>query len=899
MKIFVKTLLFFCLLGVTSKNFAQDIPSDLTKIKSYQITDNQLKKYIAQAGASGLSQTEVEAELKKRGLPDSEIVIIRERIRLINSANTKTAEGSIQNNLSRENSDSVNLMKNPGLPTGKTPSSKLFGADLFSTSNISFEPNLKIPTPPNYILGPNDMLNITFSGVNDAQQSVSINLEGNVNLKYIGPTSVNGLSVEEAKKRIFTMYSKIYPSLKSGKTQMQISLGNIRSIKVTILGSSLKAGTYTLPSLATVYNALYASGGPDDYGSFREIELIRRNKIIQKIDIYNYLLYGDQSQDMRLEDRDVIRIPMAKKRVLINGEIKTEGIFEILPGEKFNKLLQFAGGFRRSAYTALIKVERITEREKKLIDVTKSNFEEFLPEDGDTYTVGKILDRFENAVTILGAVFRPGNYSLVEGMRLKDLIDKAEGLKEDVYKKRALLYRLRDDQSKEMTSINLDDLYAGKVNNILLRKDDKLVISSLLDLLDEGAVSIGGSVRKPALYPFSDSMTLKDLIVIANGLTEEAFTGRAIITRVRIDGTSLTISVALDSIINGTKPDIILEKRDFVHISSISDLTNKAQISIFGAIKIPGSIQFSDSLTLKNLILRRGGFTEDASANNIEVARRRFVDPNNPKSLLSDIMKTPLDTIELSINNSDYYLKPYDIVTVKFDPFKKPQQLVNVEGQVLFPGPYALSQREERLSNLIDRAGGVLLEGNLKGIKLRRPRKIHLDVELISKMSLQTKDSSGTIVKDVTKDYEDIAIDGYDALKNRGGRADVILKDGDLITVPLNDDMVSINGEVLHPVKISYKSRNLKSYIGSAGGFVTSANKKRVFVVYANGRAARTKNVFMIFRKYPKVEPGTSIFVPRYDIEIRAKKSPAEIVATVSAVSTAAYLLIFISQQLK
>jgi protein involved in polysaccharide export with SLBB domain len=895
----LKLSLLFCLLSFSNFSKAQ-LPDDLSKIKSYQITDDQLKKYVSQSGASGLTQAEIENQIKKRGLPDAELILIRERIRLLMSANTKVAEGNFQNTINRENIDSAVQMKTPGLPTGKPPSAKLFGAELFSTSNITFEPNLKIPTPTNYVLGPSDVLVISIFGVNDAQQTVTVNLDGSVALKYLGPIYVNGLTIEEAKKRIFTLYLKIYPALRSGKSQMQITLGAIRSIKVTILGSVLRAGTYTLPSLATVYNALYTCGGPDDYGSFREIELVRQNKVIQIIDVYNYLMRGDQSQDMRLQDRDVIRIPSAKTRIVVNGEVKRDGMFEVLPGENFGTLIQFAGGFKRSAYKAKVRGERTTDKEKKLIIVPNGEFDSFIPKDGDIYNIDRILDRFENAVTISGAVFRPGGYPLEDNMKISDLIDKADGLKEDVYKKRALLYREREDQSKEITNINLNELNKNPAANIFLRKNDQLVINSIFDFQDQETVSIGGAVRKPTNYMFSDSMTLRDLIFMANGVKEDAFLGRAILTRTRVDGTSSTLSVSLDSILLGLKPDIKLEKRDALHISSIADLTNKTYVEIYGAVQIPGRIGYSDSLTLKNFILRRGGFTEDASLDNIEIARRRsFVNPNDPKAKLADILAAPLDTIELSINQLDVKLMPYDIVTVKTNPFKKAQEVVNIIGQVLYPGPYALVNREERLSALIKRAGGPLMEANINGARLRRLKVTsNIDKESIEKMSLQARDSSGLISKAIEKQYENIVINFSNAVNNPGSNADVFVQNGDEIIIPKKDDMVGVEGEVLHPIKLTYKHKSFKYYISAAGGFVSSASKSKSFIVYANGKAARTKKVLGIFRKYPHVEPGANIFVPKDNPELKNKKNAAEVMATVSAISTAAYLVIFISQQL-
>lgn len=900
----IKILLLLFLLVISLSSNSQDLPKDLSKVKSYQISDDMLKKYIAQAEAAGLSYNEVENEIKSRGLPDSELSILRERIKVLMlvSNNKPEKQNKLQNGVERELNDTL-IEENPQkVSSGKPASAKLFGSDLFASTNKTFEPNLKIPTPLNYILGPTDVLNITFSGVNDAQQTATVNLEGNVNLKYVGPINVNGLTIEDAKRRILTKYRKVYPSLLSGKTQMQLTLGSIRSIKVTIIGSVIKSGTYTLPSLATVYNALYASGGPDDYGSFREIELIRRNKVIQKIDIYNYLLFGDQSQDMHLEDRDVIRIPIAKTRVLIDGEVKRVGVFEMLPGENFSKLLQFSGGFKRSAYKAKVKGERITQKEKAIIHVFSANFDTFEPIDGDSYNVDKVLDRYENAVKISGAVFRPGVYPYDSTMHISDLIQRADGFREDVYTNRGLLYRFREDRTKEMTSIDLREVMKKNENDLLLRKDDELVISSIFDLRDDYTVHIDGAIRKPGDYPYSDSITLKDLILMGGGLNEDAFLSRALLTRFNNDKSKERITISLDSILNNLLPDIVLKRKDDINIYSQDYLRYKPTVSIYGEVRKSGEqYEYSKNLTLKDLILLSGGLTENALLTNIEIARKRdIVDPNKKDEIISDIINVSLDTSAAMSKKQEIILQPYDIVTIKSNPYKTQQQTVSVSGQVFYPGSYALISKDERLSSVIKRAGGILITGNISGARLRRLKQVQEDDRLlIDKISKIQKDSTGTLIQSLDYKYEDIAINLSAAINNPQSQQDIFLREGDELIVPVYDEMVRVNGEVLHPIKISYKRPTTRYYINAAGGFVTSANKNKVFVVYQDGKAAKTKKILGLFRKYPKIYPGSTVYIPKYEKVEGNRKSPAEIVATVSAVSTLVYLAIFIANSVK
>lgn len=804
----INTRLLLFLIGTLFCLISQaQIPDDLSKFKAAMITEAQLRQFVEQAAKAGMNEAEIEDQVRRRGLPEGEIQLLRGRIRMILATQSGSGAGNGEQT------------SRGALPQSATPAAinvpaeqRVFGAELFNNSNISFEPDLRIPTPANYQLGPDDQLVIDVFGVNQTQQAPTVTPEGYIKLNYIGPVYVNGLTVEEARNRIIAKLAQVYPAIRSGGTKVQISLGAIRTIKVTLLGAVKKPGTYSLPSVASLFNALYSSGGPDQFGSFRSIELIRNNKVVEKVDIYRFLLNGDQSQNLRLQDQDVIRIPVAKTKVQVIGEVKRQGIFELLPGETLGKLINdYNGGFQKTAYTANIRSERITDREKQLIDISKENINSFLPQDGDVFTVDRILDRYANAVSISGAVFRPGKYSLREGMKISDLLARADGLKEDVYTERALLYRLKEDQSKEVVAINLTDVLRDGSSNIMLRKDDHLIVSSVFELKDEYPVTIAGAVRKPATYTYRGGMSLKDLI------------------------------------------------------------------------------------------LQAGGLTDEASLGNIQVSRRKTtVDPNDPTASLSDVSIFSMDTIGLSVDQQDFRLQPFDIVSVKTNPFKRPLEQVVIEGQVLYPGPYTLLERQERLSSLLARAGSTLVEANISGASLRRlKRDVAVDKGAIGKMAEQAKDSTGILTAAVDESYDFIALDLASALADPGGNSDIFLQDGDVITIPRKDEMVNIEGEVLHPVKINYEpGKKMRHYINAAGGFVGSANKNKLFVVYANGKAARTKK-FLFIRDYPELEPGAQVYVPKYVPDEKPKRSPAETLALVSGISAIAYVVVAIVQALK
>lgn len=901
----ISVIVFLILMGFHSELYSQPIPENLSQYKASMITDAQLIKYIEQASKTGLSPEQIENELKNRGLPESELAILRVRIRNLSDVSGKPNDNKpILNNYDSTNPRSRResiIIDTPVSPK-QIEVSRVFGSDLFSSSNVTFEPNLRMATPLNYRLGPDDKLIIDISGVNDALQSLTVLPDGYIRLKYVGPVFVNGLTIEEAKARIINRLSRIYPSVSNGSSKVIVSLDAVRSIKVTIIGSAKRPGTYTVSSLASVFNVLYASGGPDNYGSFREIEIVRNNKVVQKVDVYNFLLNGFLNENIRLEDLDVIRIPAARVRVNVVGELKRNGIFEVLPGESLSKVINdFCGGFQRSAYKALIKSERITDKEKKLIDITKDQLDSFIPQDGDTYTIAKILDRFENAVTISGSVFRPGTYSLKESMTVRNLIELADGFTEDAFKSKAILNRLKEDKSKEILFLDLSKILSDESGNIKLRKDDELIIKSIFDFQDEFNVEVNGAVRKPGTYPYVDTMRVKDLIYMAGGLIEDAYTGRALITKTRADGTLKTISFSLDSVFNNTAPNFILEKRDILTVTTNSTFTFKYPINIYGEVKNPGTYDFSDSLTLKSLILKAGGFTEKSSFN-VEIARKRkFVDPNDPKASLAEIFKFTLDSSHLAINTIDFKIEAYDIVTVFPDPYRKTQEVITISGMVLQPGNYAIENRDERISSLIKRAGGVLSEANIYGARLKRVKPAGFaDRVQVDKISKLVKDSTGLLAMEAEKLEDEIAINLAAALNNPGGPEDFYVRHKDEIIIPERDEMVEVSGEVLFPLKMTYRAgRRLKYYVNSSGGFMNSAVKKNSFVIYPNGRAARTKKVMFFFRKYPKVKAGSKIFIPKSGPDYKPKKSATEVLAIASAVATLAYLIVFISQQVK
>lgn len=772
--------LFFSLLCIIASG---QIPSDLSAVKASQISDKQLQEYLDKAKANGLTASDLEAELTRRGLPASEMAELKQRIEAINNgapiqtddSDEITSEGVSSTKDTKRKVTKPNPLKPETLDNIKAKS-KIFGSELFSNTNLTFEPDLRMATPKNYIIGPDDELILNIYGLNLSQQNLKVSPEGTINVKYAGVVNVNGLSIETATAVLKSRLAKFYPGLNSGQTKMQLTVGNIRSIRVILIGAINRPGTYTLPSLATLFNALYVSGGPAENGSFRNIELIRNNKVVEKADLYDFLLKGDQTGNVHLEDNDVIRVPFADLLITLNGELNRPGIFELHQSETLQDALQFAGGFKSRAFKGRITGNRYSDFYRKVIDVDGDSLAYFKPKNGDEYFIDSVINRYQNRVIIKGAVFKPGSYALDNGMTLRTLIDKAQGLKEDVFTGRALVVRTRQDLTKEYIAVNLKPIIAGEENGLMLQKEDSVQIASIFDLKDTTTVTINGAVRKPGTY------------------------------------------------------------------------------------------RYEDNLSLKSLILKAEGFADNATGMGIEISRRkRDVNINKAGSNIVEIIRVD-DTKELSSSSKDIPLEPFDIVTIKEDPFYQKQISVKVSGEVLMPAVYTLQSREERLSSLIQRAGGLLYTANTAGAKLVRKKKEVIDTSEVKRLFQSVeKDTTETNKRSelVSKNTTDVAIDLNYILRHPGSKDDITLEEGDELIIPRLNNTVAVNGEVFKPLEIMYeRGKGMRDYMSDAGGVTPLGKRSRAFVIYANGSSAKIKRVLGIFPNYPKIEPGSSIFVP-------------------------------------
>jgi protein involved in polysaccharide export with SLBB domain len=824
-KIFCLCVLLFAI-AFTSPILAQVNPQNLSNIRVDELSDDQVRNFMRQAEASGMGDAQLEQISQARGMRPEEIKKLRERVEKLKKEGKKQSEQSDPNKIQSKTgadgrqlnyeADSLSKQKDPETEAEKALlelRSKIFGADLFRNSNQTFEPNLNMATPQNYVIGPGDELIIDLYGNSEASYSLKVSPEGNINIEFVGVIPVGGLTIEAATSRIRSKMSKVYGGLRSGNTRLNIAIGNIRSIKVILTGEIQKPGTYTLPSLATVFNALYSSGGPTENGSFRAVELIRGGKVIAKLDIYDFLLKGVINTNLRLQDQDIIRVPVYKSRIEIVGEVKRPGIFELNESESFSDLLRFSGDFTENAFKARVKVFRNTDIERKIADISSDSFKDYRPSTGDKYFVNRVLERFVNRVSIEGAVFRPGAYELEKGLTLTQLISKAEGMKEDAFRQRAYITRLKSDNQTELISVDLAGILSGSVKDIPLLREDVISVSSIFDLKEEYKVSINGEVREPGAFDFAEKMTLEELV------------------------------------------------------------------------------------------LQAGGFTEAATSQRVEISRRVKNSNSTADANIAQVFQINIDK-ELNFSKPEFELQPFDIISVRSSIGYEVQRQIKVEGEVVYPGMYTIVNKDERVSDLISRAGGLTALAYVKGASLKRegPSKVNgknainqddVEQNKIAKLNRLQKnvlDSVDTNVQDEVLKNVYVGIQLDKILENPGTQADLILEEGDVLRIPKELQTVKVNGEVLYPVTTIFsRGKGFKHYISQGGGFSTKSMKRRSYVIYANGAVTSTSKV-LFFNNYPSIEPGSELFVPQK--EVKRPTSAAEIVGISSGLASLAVIIL-------
>ena len=826
---FIKSLITIIILLIISLTvFAQDPLGgrDLSTLKVDALSENQINGIKQKLKQSGISIEQIQSQVIAKGMSPEEFIKLKDRINGISGSNMAKSIKRVPNNSPSVNSKTL---KNKDSTTINININTLvYGSELFSESlnSTGNEANQLIATPLNYEIGPNDLIKLVVYGVQEYSNDLIVSKEGKIQVENVGQIKVAGLTIEAAKTRIKQqMSASAYSSLARGESKLDISLGDIRTIHITVIGA-YKSGTYNVSSLSNVISALSEAGGPNTIGSYREIEVIRNNKIFTKVDLYRFLQYGDQSQNIGLKDNDIIRVPAYKNRVELTGEVKRPGIFEVIGNESFSQILEYAGGFSDNAYSAMVKIIQKNDKEKSVKDLSKLDFGKYQPKSGDVVSISKIINRYQNRVVLSGAVYRPDVYELQAGMRIADLIYKADGLKEDAFTGRAQLIRTKPNLLKEMISINLSKaLEKNTTENILLQREDELYINSILEIRDSLKVDLFGEVKTVGSFNYIDSMTVKDLILMAGGFTYAANKNIEVARLVKygdkVENNQVTqifkTEINGDLSFNPGQENIVLQPLDVITITKKVGYTLPEVITISGQVQSAGKYTLSSRVEkVSDIVKRAGGLIGEAYGEGAYIKRKRF----DIDSLKSDETKT---SIELAYTRK----------------FKAKQE---AEKNSILNTPAAASAMG---------TSDIDLNPTAKGNKL--------------------KDTLNALFKDIEEDYYQIAIDINYIMQHPGSELDLVLRAKDEIVIPKMDNRVKISGGVLRPTNIVYREGlTVGECISAAGGISEYAKRGRAYVIYANGKSNRTK-MFGIFRVNPVIRPGAEVVIPETD----AKKEKA------------------------
>ena len=827
---FIKSIITLVILLIFSFSvYAQDplAGRDLSTIKVDALSDNQISAIQQKLKQSGLTIDQVESQAIAKGMSPEEFSKLKDRLNGITGIvmAKPVKRGNINTQISAENSskikDSSIVNINRGMNT------LVYGSELFATSSSNTNTaNKTIATPLNYEIGPNDVIKLVVYGVQEYSSDLTVSKEGKIQVDNVGQIKVAGLTIEAAKTRIKQqMAATAYSSLARGESKLDISLGDIRTIHITIIGA-YKSGTYNVSSLSNVISALSEAGGPNAIGSYREIEVIRNNKIFTKVDLYRFLQYGDQSQNIGLKDNDIIRVPAYKNRIELTGEVKRPGIFEVVGNESFSQILEYAGGFSDNAYSAMVKIIQKNDKEKSVKDLSKLEFGKYQPQSGDIVSISKIINRYQNRVVLSGAVYRPDVYELQAGMRISDLINKADGLKEDAFTGRAQLIRTKPNLLKEMISINLSKaLEKNTTENILLQREDELYINSILEIRDSLKVDLFGEVKTVGSFNYIDSMTVKDLILMAGGFTYAANKNIEVARLVKygdkVENNQVTqifkTEINGDLSFNPGQENIVLQPLDVITITKKVGYTLPEVITISGQVQSAGKYTLSSRVEkVSDIVKRAGGLIGEAYGEGAYIKRKRF----DIDSLKSDETKT---SIELAYTRK----------------FKAKQE---ADKNSILNTPATTTEMGKT---------DIDLNPQVKGNKL--------------------KDTLNALFKDIEEDYYQIAIDINYIMQHPGSELDLVLRSKDEIVIPKMDNKVKISGGVLRPTNIVYREGlTIGECISAAGGISEYAKRGRAYVIYANGKSSKIQH-FGLFNINPTIRPGAEVVIPETD----AKKEKA------------------------
>lgn len=741
---------------------------------SAQMTDDAVVAYVKQSMASGKTQNEIAKTLAARGVTKDQAERIKQRFQQEKThQNTAATEAGAQEYERRENDLNVQSGQvvaeaiEPVDPSAKT----VFGRNIFTSRNLTFAPSVNLPTPSNYILGPGDEVIIDIWGTNQANLTRTISQEGTINIPDVGMISLNGMSIKQAESYLKRKLAQIF-SLDgdNAKSEIKLSLGSIRTIQVNMMGEVANPGTYYLSSLSNLYHALHRAGGVGPLGSLRNIQLIRKGKVISVVDIYDFIHKGNMDSELILEEGDIINVPAYDIIVDVDGNVRRPMSYEMKKGQTVADLIDYAAGFTGDAYTKNVRMIRKNGAEYQIFTIDEPQFSTFELMEGDSVSVDAMLDRFQNKIEIKGAVYRPGVYELGNDITtVKQFIQKAEGLKGDAFTNRALITRERPDLTLEMLPVDIGAVMNGTAPDVALVKNDILYIPSIHDLKDVGTITVEGQVAKPGIFVYAENTTLEDAIMLAGGLLESAST---------------------------------------------------VKIDINRRVKNPASTTQTDTIGTLFTFAFKDGYVLDGEAG--------------------------------------FLLEPYDVINVRRSPGYQNQATVTIYGEAIFPGNYVMTHKEERMSDLVKKAGGLNSWAYVKGARLVRKMTPEEKLRHQSQSHI-LKDTTDSLIVENLSDACDVAIDLGAALANPGSDADLVLREGDLLVVPEYNNTVWVSGNVMYPNLVTYNpNMTVRNYVDMAGGYGYRSKRSKSYIIYMNGTIKKARGT-----SKQLVEPGCEIVISK------------------------------------
>ncbi len=704
--------------------------TDASKVDVSALSDDQILKIIAEMEKRGLSENEAINMARLRGMSNSQISLLQKRIKEVQQSGG-LANYQQENSLSGENAASFTELSPKSVLDSTMINEKIFGFSFFNNTNLSFEPSVNIPVSKSYVIGAGDEINIDVWGASQQSYSLAVNTNGEINIPLVGPVYLSGLTLSAAEGKIKSKLSTIYSDLSSSnpRTFASVSLGQIKAIRVNVLGEVFAPGTYTIPGTATLFNVLYLSGGPNKQGSFRDVRLIRNGKIIASLDVYDYIINGNSLVNAPLMDNDVVLIPPYLNRVKVGGEFKRTGIFEAKENESVQDMIKYAGGFTENAYRSGVKLYRNNGRQKTFTEVNDINRSDVMLASGDSLFVGKILDRYQNIVSIDGAVFNPGDFEYTEGLTLKQLIDKADGLIENAFLNRGLITRLKDDYTPENISFDLNEVISGKTN-IVLKPNDQISIKSINEIHEDKTVAIWGEVQNMGVYPYAENLTIADLVFMAGGLKETASESTIELRRklsydIADKSTDKNSELFYFKVSRDLKLDVeansfVLKPSDVIAVRFMPGAISSGAVTIAGEIMYGGIYNLtSDKERISDLISRAGGLSDNAYPEGASLTRKiKLTEQEKAKreelmEMDSTIRFSELDFETVSVqlekiiespgSKDDIYMRDGDFLTIP-----SVLQTVKVSGEVLNPSS-TVFERTYNVKQYINQSGGFAL----------------------------------------------------------------------------------------------------------------------------------------------------------------------------------------------